>query len=459
MAKKFNQWLDEFVENGADPKDVTNWPENAGGGQGGEAEHYVVTLSDLTIPEGYNPSAGNMTFGWTSNEKITFSESLAKIIKETKRPLAISYSILHALCPRYYTDSASYDYIIFYPSSSRCYKEPLDETYDLDELITYESLEETQSIFGDFVSTSYKIEFDFNKTVEGDVQNPKEALEDVYSGRLFFERNLKYKSLYNFIDIYSSDFNKLKYNGSVTIRVRYNFYDIGANEIMCGITIYEPDGSADLETMVTFTRPTGMINMYCTQMLLFYDFYAKADYICDKDDAYITLTRVDKPTYKITLTNFVRYAQDGRVSGWDALDIGDAGKLEFIFSKEKMDSFVTKVATIVDTYYPTLETPQNMMDVINVLNNLFNISKGYADASSPIIPFAFCQLIASADSVTNVKVSSTNVVSHTVQTSCNLDNNKISIICFSDFAGTLGGDTLVEDDSHYYRLSGNWTIS
>ena len=32
MAKKLNDWLDEFVESGADPKDVTDWPENAGGG-------------------------------------------------------------------------------------------------------------------------------------------------------------------------------------------------------------------------------------------------------------------------------------------------------------------------------------------------------------------------------------------------------------------------------------------
>lgn len=31
MAKNFNQWLNEFVENGANPKDVTNWPEEAGG--------------------------------------------------------------------------------------------------------------------------------------------------------------------------------------------------------------------------------------------------------------------------------------------------------------------------------------------------------------------------------------------------------------------------------------------
>ena len=32
MVKNLEQWLDEFVDNGADAKDVTNWPENAGSG-------------------------------------------------------------------------------------------------------------------------------------------------------------------------------------------------------------------------------------------------------------------------------------------------------------------------------------------------------------------------------------------------------------------------------------------
>ncbi len=36
MSKKLNQWLDEFIDNGADASDVTNWPENAGGGDSGE---------------------------------------------------------------------------------------------------------------------------------------------------------------------------------------------------------------------------------------------------------------------------------------------------------------------------------------------------------------------------------------------------------------------------------------
>lgn len=31
MTKEFKDWLDEFVDNGANPKDVTNWPEEAGG--------------------------------------------------------------------------------------------------------------------------------------------------------------------------------------------------------------------------------------------------------------------------------------------------------------------------------------------------------------------------------------------------------------------------------------------
>ena len=31
MSKKLQEWLDEFIENGADASDVSNWPENAGG--------------------------------------------------------------------------------------------------------------------------------------------------------------------------------------------------------------------------------------------------------------------------------------------------------------------------------------------------------------------------------------------------------------------------------------------
>ena len=31
MAKEFKKWIDEFVENGANPADVTKWPSEAGG--------------------------------------------------------------------------------------------------------------------------------------------------------------------------------------------------------------------------------------------------------------------------------------------------------------------------------------------------------------------------------------------------------------------------------------------
>ena len=33
MAKEFKKWIDEFVENGADPADITKWPTEAGGGE------------------------------------------------------------------------------------------------------------------------------------------------------------------------------------------------------------------------------------------------------------------------------------------------------------------------------------------------------------------------------------------------------------------------------------------
>lgn len=34
MAKEFKDWVDEFIENGANPKNVVNWPEETGGGGG-----------------------------------------------------------------------------------------------------------------------------------------------------------------------------------------------------------------------------------------------------------------------------------------------------------------------------------------------------------------------------------------------------------------------------------------
>lgn len=33
MAKEFKKWIDEFVENGADPADITKWPTEAGSGE------------------------------------------------------------------------------------------------------------------------------------------------------------------------------------------------------------------------------------------------------------------------------------------------------------------------------------------------------------------------------------------------------------------------------------------
>ena len=49
MVKEFKDWIDEFVEQGADPKKVTKWPEDFGGGSG------PIKLQEKTVsPERIN---------------------------------------------------------------------------------------------------------------------------------------------------------------------------------------------------------------------------------------------------------------------------------------------------------------------------------------------------------------------------------------------------------------------
>lgn len=47
MAKEFKDWVDEFVENGANPKDVTNWPEEAGGGSYTAGNGITITKENV----------------------------------------------------------------------------------------------------------------------------------------------------------------------------------------------------------------------------------------------------------------------------------------------------------------------------------------------------------------------------------------------------------------------------
>lgn len=50
MSKQLNEWLDGFVENGADPKNVTNWPEN------GSSIIYDVDITNVVDPSQETPS-------------------------------------------------------------------------------------------------------------------------------------------------------------------------------------------------------------------------------------------------------------------------------------------------------------------------------------------------------------------------------------------------------------------
>ncbi len=70
MSKQLNEWLDNFVENGADPKDVTNWPKNGG------SLIYDVDITDIIDPSQEAPSEVNL---FLDDDRIDVAALLAAI--------------------------------------------------------------------------------------------------------------------------------------------------------------------------------------------------------------------------------------------------------------------------------------------------------------------------------------------------------------------------------------------
>ena len=60
MVKEFKDWIDEFVEQGADPEKVTKWPEDFGGGGPGtiKLQEKIVNPEkvniEVTADKGYH---------------------------------------------------------------------------------------------------------------------------------------------------------------------------------------------------------------------------------------------------------------------------------------------------------------------------------------------------------------------------------------------------------------------
>ncbi len=63
MSKNLEQWLDEFVENGANPKNVTNWPEEVIGpkyeGSYTITENQIIEIKDLQAKEDFSIEVEN----------------------------------------------------------------------------------------------------------------------------------------------------------------------------------------------------------------------------------------------------------------------------------------------------------------------------------------------------------------------------------------------------------------
>ena len=92
MAKQLTEWLNEFVEKGADPSDITDWPENAGGGSGEPAEvEELPTPAAAEMGKVYKTEDGKL---WTCKvETVTIYDIIAG--HNYKLVESIAYNTLH----------------------------------------------------------------------------------------------------------------------------------------------------------------------------------------------------------------------------------------------------------------------------------------------------------------------------------------------------------------------------
>lgn len=71
MSKQLNLWLDEFVENGADPKNVTDWPANGGSGGSGITENSKIIV-DFSQ---YSTSVNHEGIAWADHILYFYSKN------------------------------------------------------------------------------------------------------------------------------------------------------------------------------------------------------------------------------------------------------------------------------------------------------------------------------------------------------------------------------------------------
>lgn len=96
MVKNLEQWLDEFVDNGADAKDITNWPKEAGGGASNiktvkAGQKIRIDLSKYTRP----------IYSYTDTDRIELFSTL-RISKNDFGPIFDNIDSLFTYGDNYY---------------------------------------------------------------------------------------------------------------------------------------------------------------------------------------------------------------------------------------------------------------------------------------------------------------------------------------------------------------------
>ena len=415
---------------------------------------YTVKTSDIKSLE--STTSENKLIGGIVSWKITFSEKLASILKEGKNTIMIPSSITSRFLIK--------GNIVLTPKShSDDYNDDPSETI----LVVYrdcifESEQMILSPLGVGMNVSNMFDFVFYDIGESpSIENTNTAYLFVRTKNEMFD--VMQMSHQN---ISLTNLKELYYNGETEIIVPIHGFSDTDSIQLC---LMLPD--EDNYLYLTFNKAVKNSGYLSTNT-----FFAQGTYSDGKGHSFripstiqcvaslyssgnngiVKVNRIDKTSYKFTLTNFLRYSENGEVAGWDMLDSN--ANIELVFTPEMVNQLIYAAQPILARYDLSATT---YLELIDALNELFDDSLTYASTSDPTIPMIFCQMIALAETAKQMMINtSTGLVGKTnLEAYANLGNCKIEVVGFIPYLPGLGGDTFVEDSTNhkYYRLSGTWS--
>lgn len=400
---------------------------------------------------------------------VTFSERLGDIIKEGKREIIFPSNLANQILGTNYGIKIKFI--------------PLSNTGpELDGNTVYQTIGYSSTVMHDVLVNSkeeFTIFFNFSDYYP---EIPEVLPSKVSSniGHVICETKMFIYNLLNMsFNVSIQNLRELYYNGMCSINTGENF-DIPYGELRMKVTIGNKDQFAPdinfspagmdvgyLATSIialsgTYYNHSGgqVIDQFTfpTQIQVYARLLRKT--VNGTTSVFVEILRIDKQMYMLSFHNFVRYKSNGEIEPWWALS---EGYIELSYSVQKMETLIERAQEALTVYfpreqYPDLIIPTTYLELIDCLNQLFDLSQGYASHSSSIIPLFLCQLIAGANTAVMMSLTDVLTLKQDIQVTAFLPFNIMELATWCHGTGKIEEDSLIEDATNqlFYTLSGTW---